>query len=293
MAKTRLDSALFSATVESTYGTPRFDSDPLDPTRRLRSRRFSRRDSCSSPAKSSRSNTYADFAAQWPLAEFWNLYGPTETNVCTAFRIPETIDDDRQTPFPIGAVCPPFQARVVDDSGRDLSPGTIGELAIAGLGVTRGYFGRDDLTARAFLKDDQEVAWYRTGDLVIDSGDGCFEYRGRRDRMIKKRGYRIELGEIESALHRHDGVDRAAVVAKTDAEGVSILAFVALKDGRKRSIIAMKKHCAITLPHYMIPDTISFVSALPKTLTDKVDYQNLQRLAQEEHEPSQSTSAVS
>ena len=55
-------------------------------------------------------------------------------------------------------------------------------------------------------------AWYHTGDLVVDDGNGCYTFHGRRDRMIKKRGYRIELGEIESALQCHEGVERAAVI---------------------------------------------------------------------------------
>jgi non-ribosomal peptide synthetase component F len=216
--------------------------------------------------------------ALWPRADFWNLYGPTETNVCTAQPIPEVIPDDRTEPFPIGPVCPPSRARVVDEAGRDVAAGTVGELVIAGPGVMRGYFRQPDLTARAFLRDDAGVAWYRTGDLVVDDGNGSFTFRGRRDRMVKKRGYRIELGEIESALYRHEEVDRAAVVAQADDAGVSIAAFVALKPDRKASIIAMKRHCTIHLPHYMVPDSITFLPDLPATSTDKVDYQRLKRL---------------
>lgn len=215
----------------------------------------------------------------WPRAVFWNLYGPTETNVCTAFRIPDSIPDDRLEPYPIGSVCPPLRARLVDEEGRDVSIGTMGELVIAGPGVTRGYFGQPELTARAFLDDEAGCRWYRTGDLVIDDGTGCYQFHGRRDRMVKKRGYRIELGEIESALYRHGGVDRAAVVASADEAGVSISAFVALKPDQKKSIIAMKRHCTTYLPHYMVPDTITFVSSLPATSTDKVDYQRLKAMA--------------
>jgi acyl-coenzyme A synthetase/AMP-(fatty) acid ligase len=115
--------------------------------------------------------------------------------------------------------------------------------------------------------------------MVVDDGTGCFTFHGRRDRMVKKRGYRIELGEIESALYRHEGVDRAAVIAKADDAGVSIAAFVAMKPAHKKSIIAMKRHCTDYLPHYMVPDSITFVSSLPTTSTDKVDYQGLKRLA--------------
>ena len=142
----------------------------------------------------------------------------------------------------------------------------------------RGYFGQPDLTARAFFLDEDRCRWYRTGDLVIDDGSGCYQFHGRRDRMVKKRGYRIELGEIEAAIYRHDGVDRAAVVARADDAGVSIAAFVALKPDQKRSIIAMKRHCTTYLPHYMVPDSITFVNRLPSTSTDKVDYQTLKAM---------------
>jgi non-ribosomal peptide synthetase component F len=70
----------------------------------------------------------------WPGAELWNLYGPTETNVCTAQPIPATIPADREAPYPIGPVCPPLRARVVDETGRDVAPGAVGELLIAGPG---------------------------------------------------------------------------------------------------------------------------------------------------------------
>jgi amino acid adenylation domain-containing protein len=223
--------------------------------------------------------------ALWPRADFWNLYGPTETNVCTAEPIPATIPDDRDAPYPIGRVCPPLRARVVDERGADVAPGALGELVIAGPGVMRGYFGQPELTERAFFHDDRPGsgsggdAWYRTGDLVVDDGRGGFAFRGRRDRMVKKRGYRIELGEIESALYRHEEIERAAVVAKSEEAGVSIAAFVAMKPERKGSIIAMKRHCTTYLPHYMVPDTITFLPRLPTTSTDKVDYQSLKRLA--------------
>ncbi len=219
--------------------------------------------------------------ALWPFATIWNLYGPTETNVCTAYPIPIAIPSDQTVPYPIGQVCPPLRARVVDDEGSDVSPGVLGELIIAGPGVMRGYFDEPELTAAAFLVHD-DIPWYRTGDLVKDDGTGCFEFHGRRDRMVKKRGYRIELGEIESALYRHDGVDRAGVVAQAGDEGVLITAFVALKPNLAKSVIAMKRHCTHFLPHYMIPDTITFVDSLPATSTDKLDYQRLKSLTAQE-----------
>jgi acyl-coenzyme A synthetase/AMP-(fatty) acid ligase len=220
--------------------------------------------------------------AIWPGSAMWNLYGPTETNVCTAYRIPAVIPVDQTEAFPIGRVCKPLRARVVDESGRDVGLGQLGELIVAGPGVMRGYFGQPELTGAAFFVDGDGTRWYRTGDLVHGAGDGCFHFHGRRDRMVKKRGYRIELGEIESALYRHDGVDRAGVVARTGEEGVLIRAFVALKPSQRKSIIALKRHCTQYLPNYMVPDTITFLDHLPATSTDKVDYQSLKALAEKE-----------
>jgi amino acid adenylation domain-containing protein len=215
----------------------------------------------------------------WPESTLWNLYGPTETNVCTAFPIPRIIAPTRTDPYPIGRVCAPLSARVIDDEGRDVPPGVQGELVISGPGVMRGYFGRPDLDSRVFFRDQDGVRWYRTGDLVVDDGSTCFTFHGRRDRMIKKRGYRIELGEIESAIYRLDDVERVAVVARSGDSGTTITAFLTMKPDAKKSLIAVKRRCSELLPAYMIPDSIVFLGDLPKTSTDKVDYQRLGALA--------------
>ncbi|MDX2035195.1 MAG: amino acid adenylation domain-containing protein [Isosphaeraceae bacterium] len=223
----------------------------------------------------------------WPRAAMWNLYGPTETNVCTAFRIPDAIDPDRDAPFPIGTVCAPLRGRVVDEAGIDAARGEIGELVISGPGVMKGYWGRPDLTDAAFFSDPGGSKWYRTGDLVHEEVDGDYVFHGRRDRMIKRRGYRIELGEIEAALDAHDDVERSAVIACEDpSEGMVLTAFVAVDASAKRSVIALKRHCTTRVPGYMIPDIIHFVSALPMTSTAKVDYQSLRELARERRESS-------
>lgn len=214
----------------------------------------------------------------WPESTFWNLYGPTETNVCTAFQAPANLDQ-LEAPLPIGPVCSPLEARVVDPEGVDVDQGLKGELVIHGPRVMAGYFGREDLTETAFFTSSDGRKWYRTGDLVVDEGSGVYIFHGRRDRMVKKRGYRIELGEIEAALYRNDSIERAAVLAAdSETQGLRITAFVAMKPDRPASIIAMKRHCSIHLPQYMIPDDIKFLPNLPTTSTDKVDYPALKKL---------------
>jgi len=215
-----------------------------------------------------------------PAPEYFNLYGPTETNVCTFYRVSLPIPDERSVPFPIGKVCSHLEARVVDDRGRELSRGDEGELCIAGRGVMQGYWSLPEQTSRAFHEDESGRRWYRTGDIVVEAADGDYTYLGRRDRMIKRRGYRVELGEIEAGLYRHPSVKEAAVVAVADEEaGHRVKAFLSCRDAKHPSLVQMKGFCAQNLPLYMIPDEFVWCDALPKTSTDKVDYQQLKAMA--------------
>ncbi len=214
-----------------------------------------------------------------PHPRYFNLYGPTETNVCTYYEIPGHIPDERTEPFPIGKVCSHLRGIVVDVDERPVPPGAEGELCISGPAVMQGYWNRPEWTQRAFLASGTGERWYRTGDLVIEEPDGNYRFLGRKDRMVKKRGYRIELGEIEACLYRHPDVREAAVVALPDEEvGLRILAHLATRDGKRLSGIAMKQFCSEQVPVYMIPDAFRFHPALPKTSTDKIDYQTLKSL---------------
>jgi amino acid adenylation domain-containing protein len=212
---------------------------------------------------------------QIPHPRYFNLYGPTETNVCTYHEIPSWIPDDRVEPYPIGKTCEQLGSRVVDEAEHDVRRGEEGELVITGPNVMMGYWGLADQTARAFIVDAAGRKWYHTGDLVTEEPDGTMLYRGRRDRMIKRRGYRVELGEIEACLYQHTDVREAAVIAKPEEEGMHVRAFVSTKSGNRISVIALKQFCSERLPLYMVPDTFVFLADLPKTSTDKLDYQRL------------------
>jgi acyl-coenzyme A synthetase/AMP-(fatty) acid ligase len=210
-----------------------------------------------------------------PHPRYFNLYGPTETNVCTYYEIPSVIPDDRATPYPIGKTCSRLRAKLVDAQASTAVAGDEGELCISGPALMQGYWNLPEQTARAFLTDTAGVRWYRTGDIVIEDADGNYQYVGRRDRMVKRRGYRIELGEIEAGLYRHPAVREAAVIALADENGVRIKAFVSCQEGKRPSIIELKKFSAEVLPLYMVPDLFSFQRTLPQTSTGKIDYQRL------------------
>ena len=213
----------------------------------------------------------------WPNPDYFNLYGPTETNVCTYYEVPRLIPESQTEPVPIGKACPYCEALVVDESGSGVAVGTEGELCIAGPSVLQGYWNLPKNTVQAFLPG-HDTRWYRTGDIVVELPDGNYKFLGRRDRMIKKRGYRIELGEIEVALYRHPSIKEAAVLSFPDSDGIPIKAFTSTRDGSKLSIIELKKFCSENLPLYMVPDSFRCLDSLPKTSTDKIDYQKLKAL---------------
>ncbi|PYK67830.1 MAG: D-alanine--poly(phosphoribitol) ligase [Verrucomicrobia bacterium] len=106
----------------------------------------------------------------WPHPKYFNLYGPTETNVCTFYEAPSVIPESQTEPLPIGKVCPYCQPLVVNELGNEVARGVEGELCIAGASVLQGYWNLPERTAKAFLPG-RETRWYRTGDIVIELPD--------------------------------------------------------------------------------------------------------------------------
>lgn len=214
-----------------------------------------------------------------PGPRYFNLYGPTETNVCTWFEAPARIPSERTQPLPIGKACSHYEIKVVDEHGHEVPAGHEGELCASGPGVTQGYWNLSERTASAFLLDPSGRRWYKTGDIVVQEADGNYTFIGRRDRMVKKRGYRVELGEIEAGLYGHPAVKEVAVISLSDDEdGVRIKAFVSHHGAKRPSVIELKRFCAERLPSYMAPDIFAFRDVLPKTSTDKIDYQALKQM---------------
>ena len=189
---------------------------------------------------------------------------------------------EHTVPYPIGTVCSHLRGKVIGTEGEAIDAGDEGELCIAGRGVMQGYWELPEQTARGFIVDPDGTRWYRTGDVVVEEAGGVYTYRGRRDRMVKRRGYRVELGEIEGGLYQHPRVKEAAVVATPDEEaGVRVTAFLSVREGSSPSLVEMKRFAAERLPLYMVPDRFVWLEALPKTSTDKVDYQQLKATAKD------------
>jgi amino acid adenylation domain-containing protein len=220
-----------------------------------------------------------ELVAALPAAEFYNLYGPTETNVCTYYKVQaKDLESDCTQPVPIGIACENIEVCAVNEAGQFVTEiGQEGELWVRGSCVAQGYWADPEKTARGFVRNSfqpnyEEIA-YRTGDIVTLDKDGVnWRFVGRRDHMIKSRGYRIELGEIESALYGHSGVKEAAVVAvPDDLLGNRLKAFVVLLEESTVTAKDMQSHCSSHLPRYMVPEIFEFRKELPKTSTGKIN----------------------
>jgi amino acid adenylation domain-containing protein len=195
-------------------------------------------------------------------ARFSNLYGPTETNVCTYYHVDRPPQDDE--PLPIGLPLPSTEALLIE-----------GELLISGPTVMQGYWDRPDLDERGFLHQDGK-RYYRTGDLVKLDAQGTYHYKGRRDRQIKVRGYRIELDEIEAALLSHPSVYEAAAYALPDGSGSHrIEAAVVPCSGFSVVAADLARHISTLLPRFAMPSAVVLVDELPRTSTGKVDWQTI------------------
>jgi amino acid adenylation domain-containing protein len=217
-----------------------------------------------------------------PETTLWNLYGPTETNVCTYYGVGELPQDDRT--IPIGRACENEEVFAWTEHGRVAGVGEEGELYVRGPTVMKGYWARPEKTAEILVRDPRPDGYgdpvYRTGDLVRLREDGDYDFLGRRDHQIKSRGYRIELGEIEAALNAHPSLAEAVAVAVPHEEwGTAIVACVAARDGEAVTVTELKRHLVSRIPRYMIPARIEFLDRLPRTANGKIDRQKLQQEA--------------
>ena len=220
------------------------------------------------------------FVERYPGTALHNTYGPTETTIIsTAVEVTAALLQGRDS-VPIGRPIANTQIYLLDRYGNPQPPGVAGELCIAGDGVSRGYWGKPELTQERFVANPfvRGTRLYRSGDLARWLDDGTLEYLGRIDAQLKMRGFRIEPGEIEARLHAHAQIDSAVVVARGEAANRQLVAFYRGRDGAQPSADELRAHLQQTLPAYMIPQGFVHLSSIPHTPSGKVDRRALERL---------------
>ena len=202
------------------------------------------------------------------VAELWNVYGPTETTVWSAAL---QLGPGEGT-VPVGSPLANTTFYLLGPYGEPVPLGVMGELAIGGDGLARGYRRRPDLTAERFVPDPfgaPGARLYRTGDLARRLPDGTLELLGRIDHQVKVRGFRIEPGEIEAVLLEQPGIREAVVVAREDRPGDRRLVAYVAGDAVESSVL--RERLGRRLPAVMVPAAFVALGSLPKNPNGKID----------------------
>ena len=203
------------------------------------------------------------------VSKVYNLYGPTEDTTYSTYTLVP-----RDGEVTIGRPLPNTQVYILDENRHPLPIGVPGELYLAGDGLARGYFGRDDLTNQRFVPNPfagSGTRMYRTGDLARFLADGNIQYLGRIDSQVKLRGFRIELGEIEAVITKHPSVQASVVIVREDAPGDKRLVAYVVPSGRSVSAALLKDVARQRLPEYMVPSAFVEVQALPLSPNGKIN----------------------
>ncbi|MEO3754695.1 amino acid adenylation domain-containing protein [Streptomyces sp. B6B3] len=234
----------------------------------------------------------ADLIRTWaPGRVFFNVYGPTETTIFAT----GTHTDEHLDVIHIGRPITNVRLYVLDPSMQPVPVGVPGELYIGGVGVTRGYMNRPDLTAEYFVADpfggEPGGRLYKSGDLVRYLPDGNIEFVERVDTQVKIRGFRIELGEIEAVLDQHPLVRGCAVLAQPDGSTKRLVGYVVPQEGAPRDTESLQAHLREQLPAYMVPSAFVYLDELPLNGNGKLNRRALP-LPEEGPAPALSTSAL-
>ncbi|GGP83976.1 non-ribosomal peptide synthetase [Streptomyces melanogenes] len=210
-----------------------------------------------------------------------NEYGPTETTVGVVSHIVREGTRSTWAATPAGTAMAGVRAYVLDERLQPVPSGAVGEICIGGDLVARGYLGRPEATAQAFVPDPFRgvpgARMYRTGDLGRFLQDGTLQCLGRADVQIKVRGFRIEPAEVEGALGEHEDVAAAVVDARAvpGAADRILVAYVQPVPGAPFDVDALRRHVAERLPAQMVPTAFVEIAAVPRTSNGKVRREEL------------------
>jgi long-chain acyl-CoA synthetase len=189
-------------------------------------------------------------------------YGLSETSPVASFNHP----DAERKPGSIGTPIAGVEMRVVDADGRELAVGEVGEIAIRGHNVMKGYWGQPEATAAA-IPD----GWFRTGDMGRKDDDGYFYIVDRKKDLIIRGGFNVYPREIEEVLYEHPAVLEAAVIGLPHpTHGEEVGAAVALCPGSVTSSDELRDYVKERVAAYKYPRHVWLVDALPKGPTGKI-----------------------
>lgn len=201
-----------------------------------------------------------------PDTKLFLMYGQTECIRSTFLAAEEA----GRRPLSVGKAIPGTTSFVVDESGKAASAGNIGELVVEGAHVMLGYWQDTPATSEKITSMGATRRLY-TGDLFKTDEDGFLYFVSRRDDIIKTRGEKVSPQEVEQVLYALAGIREAAVVGiDHPVFGQLIHAYVALEPDIQMTEKDILRHCALHLEDYMVPKSVEFRDALPRTSTGKI-----------------------
>jgi acyl-CoA synthetase (AMP-forming)/AMP-acid ligase II len=201
---------------------------------------------------------------QFPGATVSNGYGLTETSSLVTLNVGP---DYAARPESVGPLLPVCEMRVVDEGGRDLAPGELGELWLKGSNVVRGYWKRPEATAKDFTD-----GWFHTGDLVRVDPEGFITIADRMKDIVIRGGENVYCAEVEAVLFEHPDVRDAAVIGIPHPTlGEEVGAVIQLRSGSSASADALRRHVQDRLAAFKVPARIWLdEAALPRNAAGKV-----------------------
>ncbi len=170
----------------------------------------------------------------------------------------------------MGYADPVVLLRILDEAGKEVPNGTVGEIALRGPTVTSGYWNRPDLTHRR-----QKDGWHRTNDLGRREADGSLSFIGPKGQLIKSAAENIYPAEVEACIRQHPAVKDVGVIGTPDPVWVqSVKAIVVLKEGESATEADIVEHCRSRIASYKKPRHVVFVEAIPRA-GFAIDYSRL------------------
>lgn len=202
--------------------------------------------------------------------ELFNLYGPTEAAIDVTYW---KCLKNTETIVPIGYPISNIELYILNKKNHSVEVGEVGELYIGGVGLARGYFKEDQLTAERFIQhpDYKGERIYKTGDLCRIQADGAIEYIGRTDFQVKLNGVRVELGEIETVIEEHPSIKQCVTSAIQIGDQQSLVSYVTKNNSENWDEKKLREDLAKYLPQHMIPTFIVGLNEFPISPNGKID----------------------
>jgi amino acid adenylation domain-containing protein len=215
----------------------------------------------------------AKLRAAWPKTTIYSMYGLTECKR-VAYLPPEDID---RKPNSVGKAMPNCETMIVDDEGRPVEPGKVGELVVRGANVMQGYWNLPAETSRALRPGNHpyERVLY-SGDLFREDEEGYLYFVGRKDDIIKCKGEKVSPREVENVLYQLAGIEEVAVLGVPDPIlGEAVVAIVKKAAGHQLASADVLRHCTRNLENFCVPKEALFIEEMPKSSNGKIDKKRL------------------